>query len=107
MCPREQSSHTHQNVALQTVVRVSRSHWYPQASTCSGHAAVLFLVIFIGLSDLRVILKCPRSRNEAVTTEPGRGEGGRGATGSTKLKIHKTEESENVPKKVKIDQNVF
>ena len=42
--------------------------------------------------------ECRRRRNEAGTTEPGRGEGGRGATWSKKLKIYKTEESENVPK---------
>ena len=52
-------------------------------------------------------LEWRRSRNEAGTTEPGRGEGEREVAGSKKLKIHKTEESETVPKKVEIDQNLF
>ena len=60
-----------------------------------------------GLGGVPPLLECRRSRNEAGTTEPGRGEGGTGATGSKKLKNHKTEVNENVPKKVKIDRNLL
>ena len=37
---------------IESVVRVSRSHWYPQTPTCSGHAAVLFWAVCIGLFGL-------------------------------------------------------
>ena len=42
-------------------MRVRRSHRDQKTHTCTGHAAGLFWSIHSGLSDLGVLLKCPRS----------------------------------------------